>query len=486
MLKKILIIAFIFSLVSFTNVNASVRDPENLITAPWTHTKQGFGGETLTTFFNGSQTSGITNDLITADGRKADYLQIFFPYHPNLGLQVFPANDGTNAQASIIYFNTGGTFGTPFQMTNLFATNTTTSSIRRTNGGYSTVIEVPRNAQNFYVVLYANTENGSTVDEIEDLLDEQFSVQLVANPNNISYPFNDFAYFSPAGGFEYIRSLDNLIPATAVNEMIIYINNFYDYFYDTVSINSFLSLYKGSTFLGSVNLKDAQYANPGLERDGYYVFDLNTTFFSTADNFDIHIRINSTTGLTPLLENMTNSMYYNFDDQIHDAYYYNGLQLIDKRPFSLYVFDLENTLLPNGHNYWNYTNPETNEIDIFNFSSIPNQDVYLYSAKTTVISPQQVLPGSLGGVNSSFDTILTNTGFFNAPGMMLLYFIVILSIGILIWQLKFSSLVAIMLNILMTALFMILGYLPLFVSILLITFYIIAIIGINKGGLFSE
>jgi hypothetical protein len=481
MLKKLFIFFMMFAWIPFTNVNANVRDPENLIVQNWQYTVQGFPGELLTTFSNGSFAGGLTNDLKTIDGRQADYLQIFWPYHPNLGLQVFPANDSTNPQASIIYFNTGGSVGTAIQMTTLFTTNTTTSSIRRTNGGYSTVIQVPRNAQHFSIVLYANTETVGTLNQIQTLLDEQFSVQLVSDPNFLSYPFNDFEIITFPTNF--VRSLNNPIPNSAVREMILFINNYYERFTDGAADSYIVFKNSNNATLQTIEL----YLQKNIpEPEGYYVFNLDTTTLTNATKFDLYIGIDSTTGIAALLEDFTNSMYYNFDDQIYYAYYYSNLQLIDKRPFSLYAFDLEGALLPLKHSEWKWINPLTQERETYNFSIIPNQDIYLYSELSTSIIVDPTLPDNLGGVNNPLDTILINTGFFNAGGMMLIYFIIVMAIAIVVWKYQLSTMIAIIINILITGIFMFLGYMPLFASILLISFYIVAIIGINKGGLFSE
>jgi hypothetical protein len=62
----------------------------------------------------------------------------------------------------------------------------------------------------------------------------------------------------------------------------------------------------------------------------------------------------------------------------------------------------------------------------------------------------------------------------------------VVGIAVMVLKLKLSSLIAIVLNILLTSFFLILGYLPLYAAILLIVFYIIAIISINKGGFLNE
>jgi hypothetical protein len=115
-----------------------------------------------------------------------------------------------------------------------------------------------------------------------------------------------------------------------------------------------------------------------------------------------------------------------------------------------------------------------------------NNFVYLYAIFQKQVSSSPLAPSGLGGVNAPLDTILLNTGFLNVPGVLLLYFVSIFLINILAWQLSLTPLIAILINILITGLFMFLGFLPLFASIIIIGFYIFAIISINKGGLINE
>lgn len=91
-----------------------------------------------------------------------------------------------------------------------------------------------------------------------------------------------------------------------------------------------------------------------------------------------------------------------------------------------------------------------------------------------------------GNTLTALDTILTNIGFFNASGFMFIYFILLVAInGILIFM-KLPMTPVIILNIIITALFMFLNYLPMYATIIMILFYIVALLAINKGGLINE
>jgi len=235
-------------------------------------------------------TSGI-NSLTTDDGVKAEYIQIFWPYHPNLGFTVYPANDSNNAQLSIIIFNTGGSIGVPMQLSNFWTTDTITTSIRRTDGGYSQIIEVPRDATSFEFILQANTETTTIVDEIEDLLNNEFTVQLVSNPNTIS--FTTISNFQTQTWF---RSSDNIIPSDAVSELIIYVDDFDGNFIEenTDAPNRFSYVTfkdSGGSTLQTAYFNQAKFRNQTtLNIDNYYVFDINTPTLNNATQFDITIR----------------------------------------------------------------------------------------------------------------------------------------------------------------------------------------------------
>jgi hypothetical protein len=169
---------------------------------------------------------------------------------------------------------------------------------------------------------------------------------------------------------------------------------------------------------------------------------------------------------------------------------HNGFQITER-----YFINRLPNLLPvsrTGYEfqYWADTRGERQfgQTAINDPSLITQNNVYnLYAQfSRNVPSDNPILPGSLGGVYAPLDTILFNTGFLNNGGVLLLYFILAVSIAIMIFKLKLNSLIAIVSNILLTSIFLILGYLPLYTSVILIAFYIIAIISINKGGFLNE
>ena len=129
---------------------------------------------------------------------------------------------------------------------------------------------------------------------------------------------------------------------------------------------------------------------------------------------------------------------------------------------------------------------------VYNYQLPPQQnqldedDVFYLEAvffvQFTIIPPGP--PGT--GVNTAIDTILFNTGFFNTPGFVLLYFLLTILLNLGLWNLGSPTIGTLIGNIVLTSLFMFLGYLPLYVSALMIILFITIGITQSKGGMFSE
>jgi hypothetical protein len=109
-----------------------------------------------------------------------------------------------------------------------------------------------------------------------------------------------------------------------------------------------------------------------------------------------------------------------------------------------------------------------------------------------------------GGVFNAFDRLFISIGLIDGTwnydangnyasytindtsGMIILYLIILLILFYLLRKISSSSFPMIIVGLLITSLFMFLGYLPLFVSITLIGFFIVSIISMNKGGMLGE
>jgi hypothetical protein len=197
-------------------------------------------------------------------------------------------------------------------------------------------------------------------------------------------------------------------------------------------------------------------------------------YFAAFDPFEDQVAVATfITFTTPTILRLNNGF------QITERYFINRLPILFPASRAGYEFQ-----------YWADITGERQfgQSAINDPSLITENNVYNLYAQYNRIVPSEnpILPGDLGGVYDPLDTILFNTGFLNNGGVLLLYFILAISIAVMAFKFKLNSLIAIVLNILLTSFFLILGYLPLYTSVLLIAFYITAIISINKGGFLNE
>jgi hypothetical protein len=228
-----------------------------------------------------------------------------------------------------------------------------------------------------------------------------------------------------------------------------------------------------------------------------YVFDYSDIVAFTPISMRIRLMTNLT-GFAP-------SGYVNF---MNDEFDYNQnapFTVIAYDGFTIYESEFYATIVPYPgdptrtgfvFDYWKDRNG-----DVFSFELPPdpsllsidlngNQVLYLYASFSESIEIDltdfdffpPILPS-----DRPIDIILFNTGFYNDAGFVFLYALFIIGSSVLLWFLKVPTLVNVIDDIVITALFMIAGYLPLYVAIIMIMLFIVMIISINKsGGLLNE
>lgn len=172
-----------------------------------------------------------------------------------------------------------------------------------------------------------------------------------------------------------------------------------------------------------------------------------------------------------------NTVYYYSEGNIYFASYFINDVPMPSDPTKLgFVFQYWKDI--NGNVYDFQLPPTENQLD-------SNNVFYLeavFFKQFTITPPAQLPPG----VDEPLDIILFNTGFFNTPGFVILYFIVIMALNIGLWMLGSTSIPTLIANIAITSFFIMFGYLPLYISILMIIFFITIVIAQGKGGLFNE
>jgi hypothetical protein len=260
--------------------------------------------------------------------------------------------------------------------------------------------------------------------------------------------------------------------------------------YNRLGVNATITFYSGAGGTGTSSSKNLINYIPDSNIDKFYYYNFDTDLTFNALSFALTIPT-IFTGFAPggFVNYMnTNSSYAESAPYI--ARFIVGLTFYQDIYFLNKIPAPSDPSAPTGFDFTGWRDSNGTE---FNFGNVPtdqqiNQDgiFFLYANFVEVLTVTPLAPSGIGGVNASLDTILLNTGFLNVPGVLLLYFVSIFLINILAWQLSLTPLIALLINILITGLFMFLGFLPLFASIILIGFYIFAIITINKGGLLNE
>lgn len=493
MFKKLLIFALFLSFIPIVQTKAIVRDSYNLRNVPFNILDtfpNNVPGQVLadTTFRSPKISLTLKNSLTNDQSVKANFIQLFIPYHPNITVVNCSkvSQFGCAAQFNSFIQLTGNNESKLINLSTIYTFTEVTvgdNVNRKGNMGWSTIIEVPRNMFDFTIDIISDLENNVTDDAIKPilkaLLDNEVIVTIITDPEAEANLFNPFFELST-----FMRSNNNLINASALKELIVYIDpRFSDrYTSHALSVISFKNA--AGVVTKSVNFTQATHTRIGNVK-GYYVFNLDDVDINNATQFDILIFLISNTSVGTEIPFVNVSFYYNFDNQIRYATFYSGLNVLGKQPFSILI-PTPDFALPSGFSFWRWNNPDTGENEIFDINYAPKTDVVLRSGTTSTIVPPPVVPDPIGGLNNSFDTILSNTGFLNVSGILFIYFTLVIGIAVLIYEFKLSNFIGIILNILLTSLFLILGYLPLYFSILIIAFYIFAIISLNKGGFLNE
>ena len=135
------------------------------------------------------------------------------------------------------------------------------------------------------------------------------------------------------------------------------------------------------------------------------------------------------------------------------------------------------------------------------FTSIGDYNIVISNDKTSVLSYYQsktnfdesyanrdlTFPGQTPpSVDTPLDIILYNTGFFNTPGFLLLFFILIMAFNVAMWYFKIPFFANLIGSIAITAIFMFFGYLPIWTATLMIMIFILITMTLNKGGMLNE
>jgi hypothetical protein len=268
------------------------------------------------------------------------------------------------------------------------------------------------------------------------------------------------------------------------------------FLYATGGIDSSITFNSGDSCSGSSREIEFADVDPNGSINKTYFFDYSDTAFVVKS---MRIRImHSFQNITPSGFNVYIADNLEFNQEApYTVIYYNGLVEYDRK---LFAVNVPQTTTPTRSgflfDYWKDRNGE-----IYDYQLPPNEtqlqlDIngntvfYLY-ASFSDNTPVDIPPG--WGFESAsppsdrpIDIILFNTGFYSIEGFMLLYVLLIVAATIGLWYIKAPLLVNLIVNIIITALFMIAGYFPFYIAFIMIALFVIILIQINKGGLLNE
>ena len=268
------------------------------------------------------------------------------------------------------------------------------------------------------------------------------------------------------------------------------------FLYETGGIDSIITFNSGDSCSGSSREIEFFEVDPNGSINKTYFFDYSDTAFVVKS---MRIRImHSFQNITPSGFNVYIADNLEFNQEApYTVIYYNGFVEYDLK---LFAVNVPQTTDPTRSgfvfDYWKDRNG-----DVYDYQLPPNESqlqldlngnqvFYLYASFSESIeidlSDFDFFPPILPS-DRPIDIILFNTGFYNDAGFVFLYALFIIGSSVLLWFLKVPTLVNVIDDIVITALFMIAGYLPLYVAIIMIMLFIVMIISINKsGGLLNE
>jgi hypothetical protein len=260
-------------------------------------------------------------------------------------------------------------------------------------------------------------------------------------------------------------------------------------------INSSLTLYASTNCSGATSSnRNFSVNDPNEPINKTYFFDYSDTAFSVQSmRITLMTNLNSPTAPSGYVNFMSTEVEFN-QQAPYTVIYYNGLVEYDRK---LFAVNVPQTTTPTRSgfvfDYWKDRNGE-----IYDYQLPPNESqlqldlngnqvFYLYASfsdNTAIILPSD--PSLSPPSDRPIDIILFNTGFYSIEGFMLLYVLLIVGAAIALWYIKAPLLVNLIVNIIITALFMIAGYFPFYIAFIMIALFVIILIQINKGGLLNE
>jgi hypothetical protein len=301
-----------------------------------------------------------------------------------------------------------------------------------------------------------------------------------------------FGSFNVYGSFYAVRS--NCVTIPGGTDIVIFEIGDYgrsELVYEAGGVDSVAAFYTDTTcsvtdLVGSLELYDI---SPGAFVNTYYEVDLGLEFpdeVITAMRLTIMTTYSSPMGSTFLI-NLGSASQYTMDEAPYTVKYIFGFNIWEQRRFLTRVPSPERgdpSISNNDFLGW-----VTRDGDAYRYT-IPSDDMfidgvlYLYASFAPIYEDMEFPTASDPGVYDPLDTILINTGFYNTPGFMILFVLAVLAASVGLALISAPAIVIVLADIMITAVFLFLGYLPLFTALVMIGFYILVFM--QRGGLVNE
>ena len=249
-------------------------------------------------------------------------------------------------------------------------------------------------------------------------------------------------------------------------------------------IDSKLVFYDDSfTEVLQINFADAVTGNTD-NLSGEYTFDLSDPALATATQFTFWVMQSWESLPAPAgLYNFINeSVYIKYDDGVYVALYFVDGEIYEYRLFDLFVPTVDDPP-PVGNEIFSHW-AETLDYE-FNFNQTVERNIILYAVYISPVDFGSVADG-LPNIPNGFQNLMLSFGLYNTSGFILIFTIVIFMASFGLIYLKLDSTLIIVINIVITGIFIFSNLLPFWAWFTYLGFLIVALLYSIKGGVSYE
>lgn len=259
--------------------------------------------------------------------------------------------------------------------------------------------------------------------------------------------------------------------------------------YEDGGIRSYIIFYSGTGGTGTTNTQYLDTLDDNLSVNKTYIVQIDDIPF-TPLSVRILLMTNLRTALPPsgYVAYMNDNTEYSFTTP-NSVVYYDAFEIVYT---SYYINQVPSPTDPTRTGF-SFVGWKDQNGDIYDYQLPPREDqlnangeFLLYSTfeENILIDVPYFFP-DFPMPTTPIGIILYNTGFYTTEGMIFLFAILVIAANIALWYFKTPLFVNLLASAIIVALFMIGGYLPLYVSIIMIGLIIVLFLNL-KGGLLNE